>query len=235
MNWPKLIAHRGASAYAPENTMEAFELLQAFPPRWIECDVTLTKDNIPIVFHDKTLKRQVGLDKKINDLTFAEVLAITAVKIPSLSELLQFARTQGFCLNLEIKSNDYHSKLLVRLIKDALIAHHMLLKTRILISSFDNKCLVYAKNLMPQLPRALLLHKWQRNWRGLAKRLTVTSIHCHHKILTKQRIRSIKGQDYKLYSYTVNNIQLAKKLFSRGVDGVFSDFPDLLSGSNNDL
>jgi glycerophosphoryl diester phosphodiesterase len=235
MNWPRLIAHRGASAYAPENTMEAFELLCSFAPRWIECDVTLTKDDIPIIFHDKTLKRQIGLDKKINELTFAQVQAITTIKIPSLNELLRFARMQGFCINLEIKPNDYHSKLLVKLVKEALISHRLLLKTRILISSFDTKCLVYAKNLMPQLPRALLLHKWRRNWRSLATRLATTSIHCHYKILTKPRIARIKSYDYKIYTYTVNNQKIAKKLFQQGVDGIFSDFPDLLSGGNYDV
>jgi glycerophosphoryl diester phosphodiesterase len=229
MKWPKLIAHRGASAYAPENTMAAFELLKSYPVRWIECDVTLSKDNIPIIFHDKTLKRQAGVNKKINDLTFAEILAINKITIPSLSELLLFAKAQKFSLNLEIKSNGYNTKLLVRLIKDALVAHRLLLKTRIMISSFDTKSLVYAKKIMPQLPRAMLLHKWQRNWHSMAERLAVTSINCHHKLLTEPRVKQIKAWNYKIYSYTINDLKLAQKLLNKGVDGIFSDHPDLLS------
>ena len=64
MDWPKLIAHRGASLLAPENTLVAFKLAKTHNAHWIECDVTLTQDGVPIIFHDKTLKRQTGINKK---------------------------------------------------------------------------------------------------------------------------------------------------------------------------
>jgi len=238
MEWPKLIAHRGASAYAPENTLVAFELALRQGIDWIECDVTLSKDGVPVIFHDKTFKRMAKRTKYINQLTFEEIMQIdvgawfskkfSGQTTPTLEELLIFAKENQIKINLELKPNAYKPKCLVMQV-DQLIRQTNFTKNDLLISSFDSTSLMYAYKYMPQIQRGLLMDKWRRNWHHLAEKFQVSSIHCHYKLCTKERINKIKQANYILYCYTVNNGSKADKLFKKGIDGIFSDYPDLLT------
>ena len=240
MNWPTLIAHRGASAIAPENTFAAFELVNKACTTWIECDVTLSKDNKAIIFHDKTLKRQFGINKKINQLTIAEISSLDAglwfdkkfqdEPIPTLEKLLVWAKKNKISLNLEIKANGYRLKKLIEVLKELIIKIKFPLN-QLLLSSFEIKALKYAKILLQAIKRGLLMHRWRRRWKFVCKNLEVSSVHCHYKLLNLERVKKIKHQGYQLYAYTINHEQLAEQLFTKGVDGVFSDRIDLFKAS----
>lgn len=238
MDWPTLIAHRGASAYAPENTLIAFKMAKEQGISWIECDVTLSKDGIPVIFHDKTFKRLANRNNKINQLDYSTIAEFDVGKwfskkfegetTPTLEQLLELANEYDIKINLEIKPNGYKPKFLVSEIKRLLEKTHFKPK-HMLISSFDTKSLLYAQNYLPEVKRGLLMDKWRRNWHYLAEKFEVSSIHCHYKLCTNTRVEKIKQANYKLYCYTINNKTKAKKLFEKGVDGIFSDYPDLLA------
>jgi len=240
MTKPKLFAHRGASAIAPENTLSAFQLAKAYGANWIECDVTLTKDNIPIIFHDKTLKRQTGIDQQINHLNYAELSKLDIgiwfaqsfrnEKIPTLATVLDWAKHNHAYLNLELKSNGYKPKLLAKRIAEV-INKVAFPHKQLLISSFDIQSIIYIKSYLPEVERAYLMNKWQNKWLFIAKRLDVDAIHCSYKIITKRRANQIKKQGFKLHCYTVNNRKVANKLFRKGVDAIFTDNPNLLSSN----
>jgi glycerophosphoryl diester phosphodiesterase len=233
-----IIAHRGASAYAPENTLSAFKCVKSYNTHWIECDVTLTRDGIPIIFHDKTLKRQTGLSHQINqvDFAFTQSLdvgrwfseAFIGERIPTLEALLSYALSENILINLEIKSHGYQPKWLVKKIREAIQRINYPAKTNMIISSFEKMSLLYAQHLVPQVRRGLLLSKWDKAWFLSAERLRIYSVHCDYKILTPKRITSILEKGYKLYVYTVNNRAIAQCLFDHHVDGIFSDYPDLM-------
>ena len=68
MKFEKFISHRGANTYAPENTMEAFQRALDYGVNWMELDVQLTRDNVPIIFHDYYIERVTGLKKYITNI-----------------------------------------------------------------------------------------------------------------------------------------------------------------------
>lgn len=103
MREPLIIGHRGASAVAPENTMTAFEAAIAAGADGIEFDVRLSGDGVPMIIHDDTLQRTVGLKKRVVDLTAAE---LCAVAVPSLRELFELMSGNDLTLFLEIKSRE---------------------------------------------------------------------------------------------------------------------------------
>ncbi|NTV64441.1 MAG: glycerophosphodiester phosphodiesterase [Oscillochloris sp.] len=101
-----VIAHRGASAYAPENTLAAFELAQRQGADMIELDVQLSADGALVIFHDDTTERWDGRPRLVNQCSLAELqsLNIGGERVPTLEEALEFSRMAGIALNVELKT-----------------------------------------------------------------------------------------------------------------------------------
>ena len=117
MKTPLIIGHRGASAVAPENTMAAFREAIAAGCDGIEFDVRLTRDGIPVIIHDNTLRRTAGLSGRVADLTWAEIKQINVggwftrggesfknETVPSLEELLTLCETNDLIIVLEMQA-----------------------------------------------------------------------------------------------------------------------------------
>lgn len=110
----KIWGHRGASAYAPENTLASFHLAHEMGAEGVECDVQFTKDKELVVIHDSTLLRTAGVNANLCDLTLSELKqydfsynmeAYRGEKIPTLEELLYLGKEEGFDVNIELKTN----------------------------------------------------------------------------------------------------------------------------------
>lgn len=105
-----VIAHRGANRFAPENTVPAFRLAKQQGASWVEFDVQLSRDNIPVIIHDETLERTTNGHGLVRDFTFAQLRALMVQQygitthIPSLAETLNLLTTVGLHANIEIKS-----------------------------------------------------------------------------------------------------------------------------------
>src|SRR5689334_19414752 len=113
MKLPLIIGHRGASAVAAENTIAAFGQALAVGADGIEFDVRLTRDRVPVVIHDSTLRRTGGLPDRVGDLTWAEISKVdvgswfaasfATETVPSLAELFTLFQSNNSTLYLEMK------------------------------------------------------------------------------------------------------------------------------------
>lgn len=234
-----LIAHRGACAYAPENTMAAFERARQLGARSIEFDVMLSEDGEAFVFHDYDLKRTTNGRGAFHQTESGKLKTLDAgswfgarfaqEKIPCFDEVLRWLVQTDMTANIEIKPHSNEIETITTSVLGILHSIWPHNKTMPLISSFDINVLRLCRSIAPEIPLGLLLHEWQKDWQKTAKELQCYSVHAYHRILTDVRIKEIKQHQYKLYAYTVNNQRKAKKLFAKGVDAIFSDYPDLLS------
>ena len=235
----RLIAHRGASAYAPENTMVAFEKARALGSNFVEFDVMLSSDGQPFVFHDETLNRTSNGVGELGRVSASYIESLDAggwfgkrfreEKIPSLSTVLQWLIANQMQANIEIKPYPGTAEHTVV----ALLAELNRLwpedREFPLLSSFDVSALTLCRNLAPEAPLGLLLDGWSDTAIKLAMDLHCYSIHLNRRLATTKRVAEIKQRGFWVAAYTVNSKRLAKKLLSAGVDALFTDYPDLLS------
>ncbi len=235
----RLIGHRGASAYAPENTMAAFSKAYELGCRFIEFDVMLSADGEPFVFHDDRLKRTTNGRGEIGLVTAEYLRSLDAggwyskkfrgEKIPLLKETLVWLNTTGMQANIEIKPYPGTTEQTAIAVLTHVNCNWPSDKPLPLVSSFDHRALTLCRSISPELPLGLLLDKWDKNWLQKARDLQCFSVHLSRRIATAKHVLEIKEHGYQVYVYTVNRKRKAAKLFSYGVDAVFSDYPDLLS------
>ena len=232
---PPVIAHRGARRRAPENTMAAFKAAREDGAVWIETDVKLTSDGVPILMHDDTLNRTTDGRGSVADMPWAEMQKLDAgawfspafkgTRIPTLAELLLFAREAGMRLNLELKPcpGRTQATVMVALIEAAKLWPES--APAPLISSFDVEALTMAAQLHPDWPRGLLLDDWRDDWRELASLTQATTINLSARIATPERITLLRDAQKSVLVYTVNDASRARALLQDGVQAVFSDNP----------
>ncbi len=233
-----VIAHRGAAGYAPENTMRAFHEAFLRGARWVEFDVMLTKCGTPIVFHDDCLDRTTNAKGDIGACTWQQLQTLDAgawfsshfasERIPRLETVLHFLLEVGMSANIELKPLPHQER---ETVENTLKVVNRLTtqnNPRILFSSFSLPTLHILREYATAAHVGLLMHEWLPNWRNLAKELYVDSIHINEEILTPATAADIKQQNKILLCYTVNSKDAANRFFEMGVNGVFSDYPDLL-------
>ena len=234
----KLIAHRGASAYAPENTFASFELARTLGAEMIELDVVLSSDGQAFVFHDSHLKRtsngkgEIGLlsSDYLNTLNVGSWFSkrFAQEKMPLFKDILLWAIEKDMQLNIEIKPFKGATEQTVIAVLSLINQYWPHDKNMPLVSSFEKNALALCRSLSPELPLGLLLDHWHPSCVNEAKSLDCLSIHMNYRVLNSKRIDAIKEADLLLLAYTVNKRSMALKLFNCKVDAIFTDYPDLL-------
>lgn len=234
----QVIGHRGAAAYAPENTLAAFDKALEQGCRFIEFDVMLNADGEPYVFHDEKLNRTtngrgefyLASNDYLQSLDAGKWFSrkFSGEKIPTLREALEWLSGSNMQANIEIKPRSGYTVPTTISVLTHINRYWPSGKELPLVSSFDVEALKLCQSLAPEMPLALLLSKWDDNWSKLAEELQCFSVHLNVDLVTEARIHEIKEQGYAVSVYTVNRKRKAKKLFDWGVDAVFSDYPDLL-------
>lgn len=234
MNIPKIIAHRGASFYAPENTLAALKKAHALGVRWVEFDVQLTRDHVPIVFHDGNLKRITAYNKMVAATPFEKIKTLNAGKwfsknyqnerIPTLYEWLESAAHLGMGINLELKAETNES---IDILVDQVI---LALRTcwfdhlpPPIISSFSMQCLDVMAKRNSGYSLAFLIERWSKNVFNILDQYQCVSLHTHHSCLTPKRIQTIHASNRKVLAYTIDDLKLANYFWNIGVDAVFSN------------
>lgn len=235
----QVIGHRGASAYAPENTLAAFDKALALGCSFVEFDVMLSADGEPFVFHDDSLKRTTNGKGDIGlvDAAYLESLDagkwfsrhFSGEKIPHFRDLLNWLTFADINANIEIKPYKGAAKQTTIAVMTHLNRYWPQTKPLPLISSFDHEALNLCRELAPEMPIGMLFDVWDDQWLAKAQDLHCYSVHLNRRALNAARVKEIKEREYKLFVYTVNSKRQAKKLLEWGVDAVFSDYPDLLS------
>ncbi len=231
----KIIAHRGASGHAPENTLIAFAEAAELGARWIEFDVKLTRDGAPVVFHDDALERTTDGKGPIAAWDLEDLRRLDAgawfdgmfrgEAIPTLGETLSLFVTYGLCANVEIKPCPGREAETGRAVALALENHGL---GGLLLSSFSVPALEAARDVAPGLARALNVDAAPGDWRDRLTDLNCQALHCNHKKLSRSEAVLIRENGFDLRCYTVNDYGRAETLFGWGVRSVFTDYPDRL-------
>jgi len=240
LHLPSLIAHRGASQFAPENTLVALRQASAMGATWVEFDVCLTLDKVPVVIHDITLDRTTDGAGLVFDRTYAELQQLDAgswfaadfagTKIPSLDQWLSCAVDLGMGINLEIKGDVTAIDELVSQVLISLERHWPSRLPSPIISSASIVCLQSLRRQAPysDLNLGLISDEWLPDWQKVLTELSCRSWHLNYKLLSDERVDAILTEGYRVLAYTVNSAKVAHKLFDMGVAAVFSDNPLLL-------
>lgn len=236
---PNVIGHRGAASYAPENTIEGIHTAADVGIEWVELDVKLTKDDVPILFHDEEIDRTTNGSGKIADMTYSELKELeagswfsegfTGIKIPTLEDAIDALIKRDLGLNLEIKPCPNREK------DTAEVALDMLSQMwddhdRLLISSFDHIALEAARDVANDWARGLLLggEELLPNWDELADYLDVKTINVAKNLVTEELIESILEKEFTPLIFTVNDPIDARIFQAMGVQTLFSDEPDII-------
>jgi glycerophosphoryl diester phosphodiesterase len=233
-----LIAHRGASSYAPENTMAAFNKAYALGIRAVEFDVMMSADGGLFVFHDDTLERtsngrgefSTTASDVINQLDAGAWFSRQCVgeKVPYLSEVLQWCVTHQVQANIELKPSTGCVQSTIDAFLTCLTQYWPSDTQLPLVSCFNQDVLRLCASKMPALPLGVLLHQWKNNWEDIAKEVRAVSVHLNQYIITRKRIKLIQDAGYQVCIYTVNAREWAARFFAWGADSVLTDYPDLM-------
>lgn len=233
-----MIAHRGASGYAPENTMAAFIKAVQLGITWVEFDVIQAASGELIVFHDDILDRVTNEKGPIVNYPFDYIRTLDAGSwfaadfsnehIPTLGEVLKFLHAEKMNANVEIKAYPGQAEQIVFRILNEMSPYLSVQNSAILFSSFSIETLQLLRKFSPKCNLGLLLHELLPNWCEISTSLECVSVHLNNEIITPKTIRTVKEMDKSILCYTVNDPSRAIELFSWGVDAVFSDYPDLI-------
>jgi glycerophosphoryl diester phosphodiesterase len=243
---PIVIAHRGASGIAPENTLAAVKKAMDAGADIIEIDVHLTQDRQLVVMHDETVDRTTNGTGKIKDLTLKEIKALDAGEwfskefggesAPTLEEVMKLIAGKHKLL-IEIKptwTGNYETE---KQVLGYIKAHDA--ASWCIIQSFDSKVLENVRELdksieihklvilnIPVLP---LHYDSGLRWGSFLKYKQWSAISVYHKKLNKNKIRRIQDRGQKVFTWTVNEIKDMDEMIAFGVDGIITDFPDRLA------
>ncbi|MBP2311683.1 glycerophosphoryl diester phosphodiesterase [Azospirillum soli] len=237
---PRLIGHRGAKENAPENTLASLREAARQGAAWVEVDVMLTRDRVPVLIHDDTLERTTSGTGPVPDLTLAELRRLDAGSwfdprfagetVPTLEDALALIRDLGLGLNLEIKpypgQDVATAEAAIATLKRLWPAGRPLL-----LSSFEVPCLEVARDLAPDIPRGYLLWDPPADWAAIADRIGAATLNVDQERQTAGTVAVYRATGRPVLAYTVNDPRRANELFDWGVAGVFTDAPGRLAAA----
>lgn len=235
--WPLVLAHRGASLSAPENTLAAFELALKQGAHGIELDVKLSADGEVVVIHDATVERTTNGQGRVSQLNLAALRDLDAgsffsdefreEKVPTLTEVFETIGKRAI-INVELTNystpRDGLADSVCELVK------RFGFQNRVLFSSFLPSNLKRTRRLLPETPRGLLAFKswmgwWSRSF-GFAFG-DYQALNPHLRDTTPQQIARVHRMNRRILVYTVNIAEDMRRLISWGVDGIITDDPEL--------
>lgn len=241
-----VIAHRGASAYYPENTMAAFRGAAELGAEMIELDVLLSSDGIPVVFHDIKLDDHSSGQGLLSSCTLRQLRALDAgswfdkrfagVQIPTLEEVLDFAAGK-IALNIELKTEAVTDQLSGGVEEKCLqLVKKYGMSKYILFSSFDYRAVVHLKSLDPNVSVALLYNQSTSKNRlpsELIGHYKADAFNVSYRQFNTERRTDLQKRGIPHFIYTVDRPNRMWKLLDAGVTGIFTNKPDLLKAIVN--
>ena len=232
-----IIAHRGASGYAPENTLAAFRKAVAMGATFIETDLQLSRDTRFVAIHDETLSRTTSGQGAVHDFSLAELRRLDAgswfgsefagERIPTLEEILEFAKKHDVVFYLELKpagSWGGEHALIGALRESGEIA-------RTVVISFDSAILATLRKTEPTLMTGLLFGGQIENPLERALEIGARQIAVRGDLVSPRMIAEARRLDLQIVCWTVNHPAHIRLLMAAGVDGLMSDYPDRLAAA----
>lgn len=237
----RVIAHRGFSGLAPENTMSAFRKAIEIGADMFELDVLLSRDGEVVVIHDETLDRTSNAKGNVADRSLAELKKLDAGKwfssefegepIPTLEEVLKLAKGQ-ILINVEIKTEavtDEPRGGIAEKVLALVRAHDM--HDQVVISSFDPRALAQTRQLDPDIHTASLFDReLQKGMRPseVMEEVGSNGFNLSQEIVDASIVTECHELGRPVAVYTVNEVERMKEMLDLGVDALFTDRPDLL-------
>jgi glycerophosphoryl diester phosphodiesterase len=234
MRSPWIIAHRGASGHAPENTLAAFERAVQLGAAFIETDLQLTRDAQFVAIHDAYLDRTTNGRGSVHEHTLADLRELDAGKwfdrdfmdqrIPTLAEILDFARQRDVVFYLEVKYNSawgMHQTLVGELGKPENAA-------RTIVISFDAATLDSLRRLEPAIMTGLLVGNGKDAPVKAALDVGARQLCPQIDLVTPELVERAHRADLQLVTWTVNEAGQMRAAMDVGVDGIMTDLPDCL-------
>ncbi len=236
--YPRVVAHRGGGALAPENTLAAIDTGVAFGLRMIEFDAKLSSDDIVFLLHDDKVDRTSNGRGAAAGMRYADIEALDAgswfdarfagERMPTLAAVAARCAARGLAANVEIKPCPG---------REAITGHRVAVEAAglwagatlpPLLSSFSFEALAAARDAAPALPRGLLFGAVPADWRARTTELECVSLHADHRKLDAQLVAEIKAEGLFILAYTVNDPARARELARWGVDTICTDRIDLI-------
>ena len=236
---PLIIAHRGASAAAPQNTLAAFRKAMELGADGIELDVQLSADGAVVVIHDFAVDKTADGTGRVATKTLAELKALDAgvkfspqfagERIPTLAQVFE-ALEGKLLVNVELKDFNPRSNALAAPVVEVVRKHAM--EKRVLFSSFNPIALRAVKRLAPQIPAGLLYAPnltiyLRRAW--LAPLVPHEARHPENSMVTARTMKWYRAHGFRVNVWTVDDAVEMRRLIALGVDGIITNKPDVLS------
>ncbi len=228
-------AHRGASAYAPENTMEAFELARKMGADGIEIDVHFSRDKKLIVAHDETVDRCSSGSGRIVDKSYQELLELDFsngkkgyrnVKVPLLEQVLDFIRESGMTLNIELKTGIVLYEGIEAAV--AKMVHDFHVEDQLIYSSFNHYSLMLMRQADPASRIGLLYSEAMIDPALYAKRIGANALHPFYATLAVPgTMESAKKNGILVHPWTVDDEKTLKAMLQLQVEAVITNKPDV--------
>lgn len=260
INNPRLliIAHRGASALAPENTFAAFQKAIDDGADGIEFDVRLAKDKVPVVFHDSTLKRLAKLETRVSDLTADELNKIDvgswfnyafpkkaddkfcAETILSLASLFSFLQDYKGLTYVELKGRDSVIPALAESVCDLIRQTNLL--PQIIIKSFNLEGIKIAKQIMPGIrtaalfePKILTILRKKKLILDEAEKYNADEISMHYSLATKKFVVQARERGFSTVIWTADNPAWIKRALDFQINAIITNNPARLLAESGEL
>ena len=234
--YPRLFAHRGGGALAPENTLAGIALAARLGFRGIEFDTMLSADGVPFLIHDETLERTTDGAGDVARTAAAELArrdagcrfhpAYAGTPLPTLEQALDLCARLDLIANVEIKPA-------AGLARETGAAVGLLLARRdpaaLLASSFSPEALDAARRTAPAIARALLVEAVPEGWRQLLASSACVALHCAAAQMDAVLAAELAAARIPWACYTVNRADDAERLFAMGACALFTDRLDLFA------
>ena len=222
------IGHRGACGYVAENTIESIEKAIELGVDGIEIDIFKCKSGELVLFHDQTLSNLVGRPEKIEKLTLEELsecLINNKYSIPTLKKVLEKFKTPLF-VNIELKGVD--TAVSTSNILNKFISKEKWQESSFIISSFQWKELEKLREVNKTIPIGVLIDRKKtiNDAIEFANDINAQAIHPYFTLLNKKNVKKIKNNNFKIFTWTVNNKKDIEYIRMLNIDGIISSYPD---------
>ena len=223
-------AHRGASEYAPENTLMSFYLGMLQGANGIETDVQITKDNQLVLFHDDTLERVTGAPGKVKDYTYEQLQKLDVInpkvpdvadRIPLFEDFLRLFSFRNITFAIEIKCPGIEKQVI-----EMMDAYQM--RSKAYITSFQYDIIRTCKLIEPSYPVGWLIKEHLSDTAEKLKAIRAEQICPRASFVTREYVQSMHAEGFSVRAWGVANEQLMTTCYDAGVDGMTVNFPDRL-------